>query len=94
MADSLDPALESSTRGFRAVRLSLIGLGATAVLQLLVVAISGSVALLADTIHNFSDALTAIPLWIAFVIGRRATTRRYTHGYGQRRASRACSSSR
>lgn len=83
VADSLDAALESSARGIRAVRLSLIGLGATAVLQLLVVAISGSVALLADTIHNFSDALTAIPLWIAFVIGRRATTRRYTHGYGR-----------
>ncbi|GAA2025563.1 cation diffusion facilitator family transporter [Terrabacter terrae] len=52
-------------------------------LQLLVVLISGSVALLADTIHNFSDALTAIPLWIAFVLGRRAATRRYTHGFGR-----------
>ncbi|WP_374968720.1 cation diffusion facilitator family transporter [Terrabacter sp. BE26] len=83
VADSLDAALESSARGIRAVRLSLVGLGVTAVLQLLVVVISGSVALLADTIHNFSDALTAIPLWIAFVLGRRATTRRYTHGYGR-----------
>lgn len=83
VADSFDAALESSARGVRAVRISLVGLGATAVLQLVVVAVSGSVALLADTIHNFSDALTAIPLWIAFVIGRRATTRRYTHGYGR-----------
>ncbi len=83
VTDSLDNALESSARGVRAVRLGLVGLGATALLQLLVVVASGSVALLADTIHNFSDALTAIPLWIAFVIGRRATTRRYTHGYGR-----------
>ncbi|HET8595102.1 MAG TPA: cation diffusion facilitator family transporter [Intrasporangium sp.] len=83
VADSLDAALESSARGIRAVRLSLVGLGVTAVLQLLVVVVSGSVALLADTIHNFSDALTAIPLWLAFVIGRRATTRRYTHGFGR-----------
>jgi cation diffusion facilitator family transporter len=48
-----------------------------------IVLISGSVALLADTIHNFSDALTAIPLWIAFALGRRAATRRYTYGFGR-----------
>ncbi|MEW1952976.1 cation diffusion facilitator family transporter [Terrabacter sp. NPDC080008] len=83
VADSLDEVLESSARGIRAVRLSLLGLGATAILQLVVVLVSGSVALLADTIHNFSDALTAIPLWIAFVLGRRAATRRYTHGLGR-----------
>ena len=53
--------------GIRAVKISLVGLGLTAVLQLAVVLVSGSVALLADTIHNFSDALTAVPLWIAFV---------------------------
>jgi cation diffusion facilitator family transporter len=41
------------------------------------------VALLADTIHNLSDALTAIPLWIAFALGQRAATRRYTYGYGR-----------
>ncbi len=44
---------------------------------------TGSVALLADTVHNFSDALTAVPLWIAFVLGRRAASRRYTYGYGR-----------
>lgn len=71
-ADSVDSALESSARGIRAVKISLVGLGITALLQLLVVLVSGSVALLADTIHNFSDALTAVPLWIAFVLGRRA----------------------
>ena len=82
-ADSVDPALESSAQGIRAVKLSLVALAVTAVLQLLVVAISGSVALFADTVHNFSDALTAVPLWIAFVVGRRAANRRYTYGYGR-----------
>ncbi|HEX7490452.1 MAG TPA: cation diffusion facilitator family transporter [Candidatus Limnocylindrales bacterium] len=79
--DSIDDALTSDARGIRALKLSLLGLGITAVLQLAVVLVSGSVALLADTIHNFSDALTAIPLWIAFVLGARAATRRYTFGY-------------
>src|SRR4051812_24810923 len=78
-ADSIDSALESSARGVRAVRISLVGLGVTAALQLVVVLVSGSVALLADTIHNFSDALTAVPLWIAFVLGRRAGAPPYTH---------------
>src|SRR4051794_1357110 len=82
-ADSIDSALESSARGVRAVQISLVALGVTAALQLVVVLVSGSVALLADTIHNFSDALTAVPLWIAFVLGRRGATRRYTHGYGR-----------
>ena len=79
--DSIDDALTSDRRGIRALKLSLVGLGATAVVQLAVVLVSGSVALLADTIHNFSDALTAVPLWIAFAIGGRAATRRYTFGY-------------
>ena len=82
-ADSLDHALESSAQGIRAVKISLVALGATALAQFAVVAVSGSVALLADTIHNFSDALTALPLWLAFAIGRRAPTRRYTYGYGR-----------
>src|SRR5450756_1181719 len=82
-ADSVDSALEASTEGIRAVKISLVGLGVTAVAQLIVVLITGSVALLADTIHNFSDALTAIPLWIAFVLSRRAANRRYTYGYGR-----------
>ena len=82
-ADSIDTALESSVRGIRAVRTSLIVLGVTAALQLLVVIVSGSVALLADTVHNLSDALTAVPLWIAFALSRRAASRRYTYGYGR-----------
>jgi cation diffusion facilitator family transporter len=79
--DSIDDALTSDARGIRALKISLLGLGVTAVLQLAVVLLSGSVALLADTIHNFSDALTAIPLWIAFALGARVATRRYTFGY-------------
>jgi cation diffusion facilitator family transporter len=82
-ADSVDSALEASTAGIRAVKISLVALGLTAIAQLIVVLITGSVALLADTIHNFSDALTAIPLWIAFVLSRRAANRRYTYGYGR-----------
>ena len=82
-SDSIDGALESSTAGIRAVKISLLALGATSIAQLVIVLISGSVALLADTIHNFSDALTAIPLWIAFALGRRAAPRRYTYGFGR-----------
>ena len=82
-ADSVDAALESSTDGIRAVKISLVALLVTSVAQAVVVVLTGSVALLADTIHNFSDALTAVPLWIAFVLGRRAASRRYTYGYGR-----------
>jgi cation diffusion facilitator family transporter len=82
-ADSIDEALEASAQGIRAVKLSLFGLGTTALFQLVIVLISGSVALLADTVHNFSDALTAVPLWIAFLLGRRRATRTYTYGYGR-----------
>jgi cation diffusion facilitator family transporter len=76
-----DRALESSARGIWALKISLVGLTLTALFQVVVVLISGSAALLADTIHNFADALTAVPLWIAFVLGRRPPTRRYTYGY-------------
>jgi cation diffusion facilitator family transporter len=67
--------------GIRAIKWSLAGLAVTALLQLVIVLVSGSVALLADTVHNFSDCLTAIPLWVAFVIGRRPATKRYSYGY-------------
>ncbi|VEG57531.1 cation diffusion facilitator family transporter [Mycolicibacterium aurum] len=81
--DSIDGALESSAAGIRAVKISLLVLGATALVQIAIVAISGSVALFADTVHNFSDALTAIPLWIAFALSTKAATRRYTYGFGR-----------
>jgi len=82
-ADSLDSALESSAAGIRAVKISLLVLGLTTVVQIAIVVVSGSVALAADTIHNFSDALTAVPLWIAFALGAKAATRRYTYGFGR-----------
>ncbi len=80
---NVDTALETSERGIWALKVSLVGLGATALFQLGIVILSGSVGLLADTIHNIADALTAVPLWIAFALARRAATRRYTYGYGR-----------
>nr|MBS1899334.1 cation diffusion facilitator family transporter [Actinomycetota bacterium] len=82
-ADSIDDALEASRAGVRALKISLFVLLGTTILQAALVVVTGSVALLADTIHNFADALTAVPLWIAFVLGRRAATRRHTYGYGR-----------
>ncbi|MGZ8604394.1 MAG: cation diffusion facilitator family transporter [Actinomycetota bacterium] len=78
---AVDEALEGSAAGIRAVKVSLVALAATAAAQVVIVAISGSVALLADTVHNVTDALAAIPLWIAFVIGRRPPTKRYSYGF-------------
>ena len=82
-ADSVDQELEASSRGTRALVVSLAVLGVTALLQAVVVVATGSVALLGDTLHNVADALTAVPLAIAFSVGRRAPTRRYTYGYGR-----------
>ena len=56
---NIDSALEGSERGIWALKVSLLGLGLTAVFQLIIAVVSGSVGLLADTIHNFADALTA-----------------------------------
>nr|WP_312897516.1 cation diffusion facilitator family transporter [Kitasatospora kifunensis] len=81
--DKVDAAMESSREGIRTLWLSLAILGVTTVVQGAIVALSGSVALLGDTIHNAADALTAVPLGIAFVLGRRAANRRYTYGYGR-----------
>src|SRR5881392_2865979 len=82
-APESDAALEGSAEGIRTVKLSLAGLLLTAMLQAVVVVASGSVALMADMIHNLADALTSVPLWIAFVLGRRSANRRYTYGYGR-----------
>lgn len=81
--ESVDDALESSADGIRALKLSLVGLMLTALFQAGIVFASGSVALLADTIHNFGDALTSVPLWIAFALSRKAANRSYTYGYGR-----------
>jgi cation diffusion facilitator family transporter len=79
----IDPSLFSTERGIRALKWSLVGLMATAVMQVIVVYFTGSVALLADTIHNFGDALTAVPLWIAFRVGEWKPNKRFTYGYGR-----------
>jgi cation diffusion facilitator family transporter len=80
---AVDPVLESSAEGLRALWISLAGLAATALVQAGVVALSGSVALLGDALHNGADALTAVPLAVAFLLSRRRPTRRYTYGYGR-----------
>jgi cation diffusion facilitator family transporter len=80
---AVDPSLATSERGIWAVKWSFVGLFATALLQLTVVVMSGSVALLSDTIHNFGDALTAVPLWVAFTLTRLGTSQRFTFGYGR-----------
>ncbi|MCX4545652.1 cation diffusion facilitator family transporter [Streptomyces sp. NBC_01565] len=82
-ADKVDTAMETSREGIRTLWLSLLVLGLTTAVQAVIVALSGSVALLGDTIHNATDALTAVPLAIAFLLGRRAANRRYTYGYGR-----------
>jgi cation diffusion facilitator family transporter len=82
-ADSVDAALQTSRDGMRALKVSLGVLGITAAVQVVIVAASGSVALLSDTIHNLADALTAVPLAVAFWLGRRPATERYTYGYGR-----------
>jgi cation diffusion facilitator family transporter len=80
---AVDPSIATSERGIWAVKWSFVGLLATALLQLVVVLLSGSVALLSDTIHNFGDAATAIPLGIAFALTRLGASRRFTFGYGR-----------
>lgn len=82
-ADSVDDTLESTAAGIRTVKISLLVLGLTALIQIVIVVMSGLVALAADTIHNFADALTAVPLWIAFALGAKPATRRYTYGFGR-----------
>jgi cation diffusion facilitator family transporter len=80
---TIDPALLTTERGIWAVKWSLAGLAITAILQVFVVLFTGSVALLADTIHNIGDATTAVPLWLAFALARRKPSPRFTYGYGR-----------
>lgn len=79
--DTVRELMDSGSVGIRATKVSLVGLGITALFQAVIVVFSGSVALLSDTLHNVTDALTAIPLWIAFSFGRRRPTRTFTYGY-------------
>lgn len=78
-----DEAFTATNEGIRTIWIAFALLGLTTVLQIVIVAWSGSIALLADTIHNFGDALNSIPLLIAFYLARRAATRRYTYGYAR-----------
>jgi cation diffusion facilitator family transporter len=80
---AVDASITTSERGIWAVKWSFIGLFATALVQIVVVLLSGSVGLLSDTIHNFGDAATAVPLWIAFALTRLGTSRRFPFGYGR-----------
>jgi len=79
----VDPLLATTERGIWAVKWSFVILGVTAALQLGIVVLSGSVALLADSIHNVGDAATAVPLWIAFLFARRRASARFTYGFGR-----------
>lgn len=81
--DQIDGVLEANRAGQRTLVISLVGLAVTALLQGIVVAFSGSVALLGDALHNVADALTAVPLLVAFTLARRPANRRYTYGYGR-----------
>ncbi|WP_310961812.1 cation diffusion facilitator family transporter [Nocardioides terrisoli] len=82
-ADQVDEALEADARGRRALWISLLVLALTALLQGVVVTLTGSVALLGDTLHNVADALTAVPLLAAFWLARRPANDRFTYGYGR-----------
>ncbi len=79
----VDPTITASDRGIWAIKWSFIGLSFTAAVQLVVAMFSGSVGLLADTIHNIGDAATAIPLGIAFLLSRWKPSKRFTFGYGR-----------
>lgn len=79
----IDATIASTARGIWAIKWSFVMLVATGLMQITVVALSGSVALLADTIHNFADATTALPLWLAFALARRPPSRRFPYGLGR-----------
>ncbi|TIQ00350.1 MAG: cation diffusion facilitator family transporter, partial [Mesorhizobium sp.] len=79
----IDATIATTDRGIWAIKWSFVILAITAALQMVVVALSGSVALLADTIHNIGDATTAIPLWIAFMLARRKPSPTFTYGLGR-----------
>ena len=78
---SADRSALFSGEGIRAIKISTFGLLLTALIQFVIVAIGGSVGLLADSLHNFADVFTTVALWIAFNASKRAADRRYTYGY-------------
>ena len=78
-----DDAFLDNQLAIRTVWIALVALGLTTALQIVIYTASGSVALLADTVHNLGDALNSVPLLIAFYFARRAANRRFTYGYGR-----------
>lgn len=78
-----DASLYDNDLAIRTVWLALFALGVTTILQIVIVAFSGSVALLGDTVHNLGDALNSIPLLFAFRLAKRPPTRRYTYGFAR-----------
>jgi len=78
-----DPAFRDNAAGIRTVWLALAAMVLTSIVQLAILSVSGSVALLGDTVHNIGDGLNSIPLLVAFYVVRRAATRRYTYGFGR-----------
>ncbi len=79
----VDPSITTSERGLWAIKWSFVALAITAKIQLVAVLLSHSIALFADTIHNFGDAATAVPLGIAFLFAKKPATRRFTFGFGR-----------
>ncbi|HNB21810.1 MAG TPA: cation transporter, partial [Candidatus Melainabacteria bacterium] len=77
--DALSQYLRTSESGIMATEWSVIVLTLTAVIQFVVVSLSGSMALLGDSIHNFSDALSALPLWLAFFLQKLQPDKRFSH---------------
>lgn len=78
-----EPSFFTSKKGLRAIIISSLILFFGSLFQLAVVLLSGSISLLSDTIHNFGDAVTALPMTIAFLVGRKKPTSRFTYGYGK-----------
>jgi len=81
--DHIDKSIFTSEKGLSVVKWSFVAMLVTALLQALIVVYTHSVALLADTFHNFGHVITVIPLWIAFSLGRLRPSKRFSFGYGR-----------
>jgi cation diffusion facilitator family transporter len=78
-----DKAIADNKLGIRTIYLAVALLGLTTIFQIGIYLISGSVALLGDTVHNLGDAVNSIPLLFAFWLASRVANKRYTYGYGR-----------
>jgi cation diffusion facilitator family transporter len=77
----VDSEVVTNRRALRAVKVSTLALGATALLQFAIVAVSGSVALLSDALHNIGDAAGTLTLLVAFTVARRPSSDSYPYGW-------------